>query len=224
MRSVANEFLEGDTDADFNLNHHWETLTALYRTHALKGNEREGFRKELASFRRAFLVGGRLSTALNNPNTISTWYRVWRHMRTEYALPNSVSFGAQSEQFEADRLANKSTEPYKSYATALAASGYTAERNRERAKIVREWLLERLPKLALKDPTRLFNRDQRYVIWHRAGGQCQWVDNDLRCEVTVASPYNPDGHADHVVKHSKGGPTTVANGQLLCKAHNLQKG
>jgi hypothetical protein len=30
-------------------------------------------------------------------------------------------------------------------------------------------------------------------------------------------------HADHVHPHSKGGSTTVANGQVLCSRHNKQK-
>ena len=31
-------------------------------------------------------------------------------------------------------------------------------------------------------------------------------------------------HADHVVPFSKGGPTTVSNGQALCPRCNLSKG
>ena len=29
--------------------------------------------------------------------------------------------------------------------------------------------------------------------------------------------------ADHVIPWSKGGPTTIENGQMLCKRHNLEK-
>ncbi|MCE8527899.1 HNH endonuclease [Ruegeria pomeroyi] len=31
-------------------------------------------------------------------------------------------------------------------------------------------------------------------------------------------------HADHVRAHSRGGPTTLANGQALCATCNLKKG
>ncbi len=222
---LLNEYLNGDTEADFNLDHHWETLTGLYRTYAMKAQERAGFRAELTSFRKAFMVQGRLSTGLQNPNSICTWYRVWRHMRAEYALPAQVSFGARAETFEAARLAHKLDEPFKSYATALAASGYTAQRNRERARIVREWLLADLPKMRLKDPQRLFNRDQKYVIWHRAGGRCEWIGTTgSRCTTLIRQPQDPSGHADHLIRHREGGATTVENGQLLCQKHNLAKG
>jgi hypothetical protein len=196
----------------------------MYRTYSLKASEKSDFKKTLTAFDRAFKVDKRLSTALASPNLISTWFRVWSHFREVYAVDPKIAWGKLSEDFEATRLANATEEPFKSFKTAIAASGYTAERNSERARIVEEWLLEQLPAVKTKDPKRLFTPEQKYVIWHRAGGQCQWDEMGKRCKVKIPNPYSAAGHADHVERFRSGGATSVANGRLLCAQHNLQRG
>lgn len=68
------------------------------------------------------------------------------------------------------------------------------------------------------DPQRLYTTVQRRRIFELCGHRCEhksllW----FRCK-SVAT------HADHVHPHSRGGPTTVENGQGLCEFHNLSKG
>jgi hypothetical protein len=69
-----------------------------------------------------------------------------------------------------------------------------------------------------RDPLRRFSRADKAVILARAGGRCErhgWIIG--RCRRT-------DGlEADHVHPHSKGGRTSLANGQALCQRHNQQK-
>lgn len=221
---LLNEFLKGDILAEFSLDNHWETLSTLYRTHELSEAERKAFYRQLTSFRNAFSKDGKLSAALKSANQISTWFRVWRYMHAHYATKPRIDFFVLSQRFEAERSKRKDEQPYKDYATALSASGYTAPRNRERARIIRHWLLEQLPKLEYKDPKRLFSIDQKWVIWYRADGQCEWVDpSGSRCVQTMDAPEGFDAHYDHVFRHTEGGKTTVENGQLLCSAHNLSK-
>lgn len=71
------------------------------------------------------------------------------------------------------------------------------------------------------DPERLFSRAQRYLMWSRQGGVCPRTgkvipEDDINNHDLWA--------ADHVIPYSKGGPTTVENGELVCKQYNLSKG
>jgi len=75
--------------------------------------------------------------------------------------------------------------------------------------------------VAAVDPERLFSRGQRWVMWERQGGVCprtsKTIDED---DINNHELW----HADHVKPYSKGGPTTVENGELVCKEYNLSKG
>jgi len=68
------------------------------------------------------------------------------------------------------------------------------------------------------DGRRLFTPGQRAHIFARAGHRCEhkpwWW---FRCPRSAT-------HADHVHPHSRGGATSVGNGQALCAHHNLVKG
>lgn len=67
------------------------------------------------------------------------------------------------------------------------------------------------------DPLRRFKGVDRAAILTRAGARCERHSLFGRCKETEKL------HADHVHPHSKGGSTTVANGQVLCSRHNKQK-
>ncbi len=69
-----------------------------------------------------------------------------------------------------------------------------------------------------RDPRRLFVGADRAALLARAGHRCEqhsWLSG--RCPVTDRL------QADHVHPHSRGGATTVANGQVLCGRHNARK-
>ena len=68
------------------------------------------------------------------------------------------------------------------------------------------------------DPQRLYSTAQRRLIFELCGGRCEHKSMFWRrCR-------QPATHADHVYPHSRGGATTVENGQGLCQFHNLSKG
>jgi len=61
---------------------------------------------------------------------------------------------------------------------------------------------------------RYFSAIQRIELFSRSGGHCQ------SCGVVITLS---DFHADHITPWSKGGKTTLANGQALCRACNIKK-
>lgn len=65
-----------------------------------------------------------------------------------------------------------------------------------------------------KDPYRLFNKEQRRIIWYLSDGRCKQCHKKL----TITN-----FHIDHITPHSKGGKTNLKNAQLLCPKHNLEK-
>ncbi len=69
-----------------------------------------------------------------------------------------------------------------------------------------------------RDPQRCFVRADKRILLERAGRRCEhhpWLGR--RCRTTE------NLQADHVHPHSRGGSTTVANGQALCPRHNTRK-
>ena len=70
------------------------------------------------------------------------------------------------------------------------------------------------PELEPLDPQRDFAEEQRITIFRKYNGICQSCGKEIKWD---------EFHADHIVPFSKGGKTTVANGQLLCAKCNLTK-
>ena len=67
---------------------------------------------------------------------------------------------------------------------------------------------------------RLFDHHQRNALWVLAGGRC------MKCRVKLL-PYKGNdrsAEADHVLAYSKGGSTSLDNGQMLCRLCNRKKG
>ncbi|MDX2275050.1 MAG: HNH endonuclease signature motif containing protein [Hyphomonadaceae bacterium] len=75
------------------------------------------------------------------------------------------------------------------------------------------------PSIEPIDPTRDFTHEQRLAIFRRDGGECQ-----LRLKCSGEKVGWENWHADHKLAHSRGGKTTVENGQIACAACNLSKG
>jgi hypothetical protein len=69
-----------------------------------------------------------------------------------------------------------------------------------------------------KDAVRRFSQAERRVIFARAGNRCEHHFPIFgRCRTTGGL------EADHVHPHSRGGWTSVSNGQALCQRHNREK-
>src|SRR5690606_18351487 len=64
------------------------------------------------------------------------------------------------------------------------------------------------------DARRRFNKRERASLFLAGGGRCE------NCGRELEAGY----HADHIMPHSKGGPTDVINAQALCPKCNQEKG
>ena len=84
-----------------------------------------------------------------------------------------------------------------------------------RHEVLAEHFLLAMPDLKRLDGQRGFTHDQRIAD----GGECR---GQLRCD-RVKCDWD-EWEADHKIPHSRGGPTTVENGQVLCIECNRAKG
>lgn len=95
-----------------------------------------------------------------------------------------------------------------------ATRGDSLEYLEYRQKVLREYILEEMPYLELKDNNRIFTPDQRAVIYRQGKGVC------AECGIPVSED---NFEADHIKPWSKGGRTIIANGQILCSSCNHAK-
>jgi 5-methylcytosine-specific restriction endonuclease McrA len=75
------------------------------------------------------------------------------------------------------------------------------------------------PSIRRKDNQRDFTHAQKLAVFRRHNGVCQ-----VKLKCTGQKLAWDDWHCDHVAPWSKGGQTTVENGQVACSACNLSKG
>jgi len=71
------------------------------------------------------------------------------------------------------------------------------------------------PELEPLDAQRAFTDEQRVTMFRKYNGICQKCGKEIKWD---------EFNADHIVPFSKGGKTTIANGQLLCASCNSTKG
>jgi hypothetical protein len=83
-----------------------------------------------------------------------------------------------------------------------------------RHKMLMTSFLSYFPELEPLDAQRAFTEEQRVTIFRRYNGICQSCKKEIKWD---------EFQADHVRPFSKGGKTTVANGQLLCTTCNIAK-
>lgn len=122
-------------------------------------------------------------------------------------------------EFERKRIANEEL-PEELQDSKLAAFSDAARSDSiqdlsYRNEVYRSMILAGLPQLSLKDPSRGFTEEQRLCIYIRDNGICATCGK--KCE-------QDNFHADHKKPHSKGGQTSVINGQVMCPSCNEKKG
>ena len=202
---------------------HWSSLESMYleKASTLSKREMEGFRKSLSRFHRAVRIQvndeWRVHPHLRRAFLILTYYRVWRSLQT-LSLPETFNFLELLRKFEKLRETHKDDPPYVNFNAALSNAGYAKNRCDKRHQILSTFVLGRVPNAEPRDKKRGFTVDQKVAIWDRAEGRCEWEDDEDRCPTTIADFRVAD--ADHVVKWSEGGPTSISNGRLLCRKHN----
>jgi len=119
-----------------------------------------------------------------------------------------------------DALDEDQAEPeWVSYKERISHSTDAQDSIRFRMDFLMRDLLTRFPTLALKDNQRDFTYIQKLTVFRRDHQLCQVR---LKCEgeKVVWDAW----HCDHKLAWSKGGKTTVENGQVACPACNLSKG
>ena len=101
------------------------------------------------------------------------------------------------------------------YIEAFVRSGGTKENIEKRHEVYKRQFIIATQDLVLKDRQRVFTSHQRIRIWHQANEKCQ------KCKKKIDID---EMEADHIIPHSKGGKTTIHNGQALCKQCHAEKG
>jgi hypothetical protein len=108
---------------------------------------------------------------------------------------------------------------WSTYKEKISHSTDSEESIRWRMEFMLRNLLEKHPSIRLKDNQRMFTYHQRLAIFRRDGGICQ-----LKTKCDGAKLTWDYWHCDHIQPWSKGGKTTVENGQVACSDCNLSKG
>jgi hypothetical protein len=105
------------------------------------------------------------------------------------------------------------------YKEKISHSTDASDSIRWRMEFMLRNLLERFTNLSLKDNQRDFTQVQKVTVFRRDKGVCQVR---VKCQGEKL-PWD-DWHCDHITPWSKGGKTTVQNGQVSCSSCNLSKG
>lgn len=160
---------------------------------------------------------------LTKVNLVSL-YTVASDLMASYSIMGrEEEFGRWFLDFERKRREDAEefdAEKFSEYVLAINQQTASVASQRVRQEFLREDLLATIQDLALIDPTRLFTEEQRIAIFRRGGGKCANPANNPDCDIDCEWG---NWHADHIVPHSRGGPTSVENGQLLCPSCNLKK-
>ena len=89
-----------------------------------------------------------------------------------------------------------------------------------RLAYIEKMFFNEFPDIIQLDETRGFSSEQRLAIFKKNEGKCQIK---LRCDGEDRLAWD-SWHADHILPYSKGGKTTVSNGQVSCVSCNTSKG
>ncbi|MDB3874198.1 DUF262 domain-containing protein [Flavobacteriaceae bacterium] len=147
-----------------------------------------------------------------------TLTNVVSHLDNEYEVADSATELANSFlDFESKRTENGRLDEDQQNTTLVRFSEYC--RNDQTASMeyrhkgLYENFLIKMPNLTPKnrDPQRQFSTSQRLAIWHLSEKKCSVCSVELTQE---------GFDADHIIKHSENGPTTVSNGRVLCPTCN----
>lgn len=175
-------------------------------------------------FKRMKQVFAPSDALLSKPGLLIQNYLTVRHLFSEYRAPKLANrirgslVDLERRREENQRLPEDLRDlTLLEYANAVSnASRSKTSLERRVDMLVRNFLLLNPDVVSTSEP-RYFTKNQRWVLWRLAGGRCQ-ADS-----CTKELPTSDDGEADHVVAYSKGGKTSIENGQFLCKSCNGAK-
>jgi hypothetical protein len=152
-------------------------------------------------------------------------YLLAKHLFDNYAIASEkvglkeffITFSIKVGEVESSEIEENA--PYYDYKTYRKTSADSRNSIERRFNIILSKFLEFNPKLQPKDPERNFNYWEKLAIYWRDKGICQLKIAE-NCKGRTSFE---EGTADHRVPHSRGGSTTVENGQWVCIPCNLKK-
>ncbi len=158
------------------------------------------------------------STIEFNADFISL-YLLAKHILDNYVVSSKVGLRDFFIQFaiRVDKVESSEKEedaPYYDYKTYRKTSADSRSSIERRFNIILSKFLEFNPKIKPKDPNRSFSYWEKLAVYWRDKGICQICGKKTSLK---------EGTVDHKVPYSKGGLTTVENGQWLCIQCNLKK-
>jgi len=115
---------------------------------------------------------------------------------------------------KAESSENESDAPYLDYATYRKTSADSRNSIKKRFDVILSKFLEFNQALIPKDSNRSFNYWEKLAVYHRDRGICQICGRK--------TPFG-EGTVDHKIPYSRGGKTTIENGQWACIECNLKK-
>lgn len=159
-------------------------------------------------------------------NNITTLYCVISELEKQFSLDDVkeifhdwvVAFELQKDE-ERSKDEESGNIQWLSYLEKTSHSTDAGDNIRSRMEFMLEDIFDRYPNLAVKDRQRGFTAAQRRAIWRRDKGVCQ-----LRIKCDGIKTSWDDWDCDHITPHSKGGRSSVSNGQVACPACNRSKG
>jgi len=195
--------------------------------------ENDGFDSESAEAKKIIKVLNYLARVfpektpeLKQGNVISL-YIIISMLLEKYAVSDyETRIGKWFIDFETKRLADldlpedQRDSEMVAYQNAVGHSSDAIESLEYRNKILARDFFTTFDKIVPLDNTREFSNEQKLAIFRRDKGFCQLKN---KC-VGKKLGWDDDWHIDHKIAFSKGGKTTVANGQLACAQCNLAKG
>lgn len=107
-----------------------------------------------------------------------------------------------------------------SYKEKISHSTDSADSIRHRMEFMLKSLLGKHPTLSLLDNQRDFTHMQKLTVFRRDKGNCQLK---IKCDGSSKLKWD-NWHCDHIIPWSRGGKSTVENGQVSCPTCNLSKG
>lgn len=163
---------------------------------------------------------------LKQGNVISL-YIIISMLLEKYAIPDyETRIGKWFIDFETKRFADldlpedQRDSEMVAYQNAVGHSSDSIESLEYRNKILVREFFSTFDEIVPLDNTREFSNEQKLAIFRRDKSFCQLKK---KCSGRKLG-WDDDWHIDHKIAFSKGGKTTVVNGQLACAECNLAKG
>jgi hypothetical protein len=130
---------------------------------------------------------------------------------------------ARLEALERDYAKRPDDNLFEELSLSMSYGTDGSEKIETRHDILMQFLFEgvNLEPLPTLDPQRDFTHEEKLILYHRVGGACQLSYNGITCGRKV--PFD-EAAIDHVVPHSRGGKTQLANGRYAARPCNIARG